>query len=266
MKTILITALAFAAYFILYALYFKGARTLLNEAFNQIGISHIVAYLISGIPIYAGIVLMHRFKGFFHSLGLDKSILKGIAIPLFFTLPMFIGFAIVFSFNSGVTLNEILVKVIAAAFFEELFFRGFLFGQIFRYTRLGFVPAIILGAVLFAAAHLYQSRELATLIGVFAVTFMAALLFAWLYAEWKYNLWVPIFLHLFMNLSWMLFSVSDNALGGVYANAFRVMTIALAISFTVIYKIRKKIKLEVNRETVWMKAGKGSQIAPISTD
>lgn len=252
-KTILITVLSFGAYFVLYKLFFKELRTGLNEVINQIGVSHLITYLIVGTPIYAGVLFMHSHRRFFHSLGLDKSILKGVLRSLFFTLPMFIGFAVVFEFNSGITLNQVLVMVIAAGFFEELFFRGFLFGQLYRYTKLGFIPSILLGALLFAVVHLYQSQEFYTLVGIFAVTFMGALFFAWLYAEWNFNLWVPVCMHLFMNLSWLLFSVSDNALGGVYANVFRVLTIALAISFTVIYKIKKKRKLEVNRHTLWMK-------------
>jgi len=43
------------------------------------------------------------------------------------------------------------------------------------------------------------------------------------------NLWVPIGLHLFMNLHWMLFSAGDNALGSIYANVFRAITITFTI-------------------------------------
>lgn len=250
-KTILITVLSFGAYFVLDELFFKGLKTWLNDTINQIGVSHLVAYLIIGMPIYAGVLLLHPYRHFFYSLGLDQSILKGVLRSLFFTLPMFIGFAVVFEFNADITLNKVLVTVIAAGFFEELFFRGFLFGQLYRYAKLGFIPSILFGALLFAVVHLYQSQDFYTLVGIFAVTFLGALFFAWLYAEWDFNLWVPVCMHLFMNLSWLLFAVSDNALGGVYANVFRVLTIALAISFTVIYK--RKRKMEVNRRTIWIK-------------
>jgi len=78
-------------------------------------------------------------------------------------------------------------------------------------------------------------------------------LFAWLYVEWNYNLWVPIFLHMLMNLSWGLFSVSDNAFGGIYSNVFRIATIVLAITLTLFYKKKKRTKLEINKNTIWMK-------------
>jgi hypothetical protein len=51
----------------------------------------------------------------------------------------------------------------------------------------------------------------------------------------------------------MLFAAGDDALGGLYANIFRVMTIVLVISATVIYKRRKGIPLEINRRTLWIK-------------
>jgi hypothetical protein len=166
---------------------------------------------------------------------------------------MFIGFSICFNYNRDLTTDEILISGVAAAFFEEFIFRGFLFGQLFRYTKLGFIPSILLGAVLFAAMHLYQSNDPLTLIGIFSTTFMGAVLFSWLYVEWNYNLWISIFLHFFMNLAWMIFAVSDNAFGGIYANVFRILTIALAIILTLVYKRKKQIPLNITKENIWMK-------------
>lgn len=249
-KTILITLLAFAAYFILDELYFRSLRSSINSSLQQIGLSHTITYLILGIPIFLGTVLLHEQKDFFKSLGLNKSILQGAAFSFLCTLPMFLGYGSVFEFNSNISLDKILIGVIAAALFEELYFRGFLFGQLFRYTKLGFIPAVILGAILFGLVHLYQGKETSEIIGIFLVTFSGGLLFAWLYAEWNYNLWVPIFLHLFMNLSWDLFNVDDSALGGHYANIFRMATIALSIILTIIYKRRRGWSMEVNRKTL----------------
>jgi len=53
-----------------------------------------------------------------------------------------------------------------------------------------------------------------------------------------------------MNLAWELFSVSDNALGGIYSNVFRFLTIGLVIILTVLYKKRNGIKLTVNKKTL----------------
>lgn len=73
------------------------------------------------------------------------------------------------------------------------------------------------------------------------------------YVEWKYNLWIPIFLHLFMNLFWMLYSVSDNAFGGIYTNIFRNITIAMIIGLTIIFKIRNGIPFEVRKTRYYSK-------------
>ena len=251
--TLLITLLAFGLYFLVDEQYFSALRTWINGFINQIGISHILAYLIVGIPIFIGVLYLHGKNKWAESLGLDQPIVKGLLFSLLCTLPMFVGYGIVFSFNTEFSLNHLLVTVIAAALFEELYFRGFLFGQLYRYTNWGFIPSVLIGAILFGIVHLYQGTQLNELIGIFTVTFMGAVLYAWVYVEWNYNLWVPIFLHLFMNLSWGLFSAGDSALGGMYANLFRSITIALIIILTIRYKRRNNKKLAVNRKTFWVK-------------
>lgn len=251
--TLLIVSTFFGLYYFVDDLFFKSLRTFLSQKINFIGVSHILTYLVVGIPIYVGTLLIDKPNFFLFNLGINKSIIKGLVLALFFTLPMFIGFAFFFSLNKEVNTDKFLIGVVSASFFEELFFRGFLFGQIFRKSKIGFIPSIIIGAVLFALGHLYQSQELGEVIGIFLMTFLGAILFAWVFCEWNFNLWVSIFLHLFMNLSWVIFAVSENALGGTYGNLFRILTIILTISFTVIYKKKKGVTLTINRKTIWMK-------------
>ncbi|MEL7004772.1 MAG: type II CAAX endopeptidase family protein [Bacteroidota bacterium] len=253
-QILLYTSIGSIAYYVLNDLYFYQLREALNSTIPSLSIRHIVAYIIVGIPVFISVFLLHSSTGFFSSLGLNKSILKGVFFSFICTVPMLVGYAIVFQWNAELSLNKIVIGSICAALFEELYFRGFLFGQIFRFTRIGFIPAIIIGALLFASVHLYQSQDPITIIGIFFTTFLGAIWFAWLYVEWDNNLWVPIFLHLFMNLVWMMFSVSDNAFGGNYANIFRLATIALSIVITILYKRNRGQKLAVNRKTVWMKS------------
>ena len=86
------------------------------------------------------------------------------------------------------------------------------------------------------------------------LVFFGAIFFAWLFAEWKYNLWVSIFTHTFMNLSWSIFAFDDTALGGTTANIFRALTIIIAIGFTIIYKKRNNQEFVINKQTlVWKK-------------
>ena len=252
-SVIVITLVSFCVYFFLSQAYFSELRQWVKGFIPNLGISHLVVFLIVSLPVILGASIINEFKRCQSTLGLNRSILKGILFALLCTLPMFIGFAICFSYNSDLTSDEVVITGVAAAFFEEFIFRGFLFGQLFRFTKLGFIPAILLGALLFAAMHLHQSNDPITLLGIFSTTFMGAVLFAWLFTEWNYNLWVPIFLHFFMNLAWMVFAVSENAFGGIYANSFRLITIALAIILTLVYKRKKQLPININKETIWMK-------------
>jgi membrane protease YdiL (CAAX protease family) len=253
LSVIVCTILSFGTYFILSELYLSDLTRWMNQYTAHTGISYLLAYLIVSLPIVLGASIINEFKRCQTTLGLNRSIAKGIVFPLICTLPMFIGFALCFSYNKELTMDQVLITGVAAAFFEEFIFRGFLFGQLFRFTKLGFIPAVLIGACLFASMHLYQSHDTGILIGIFLTTFMGAVLFAWLFAEWNYNLWISIFLHFFMNLSWMLFAVSENAFGGAYANVFRILTITLAIVLTLVYKRKKGIPLIINRETIWIK-------------
>lgn len=253
LKVLIVVTLSIGGYYILNELLFKELQNFLNNTSYNNEIGYLLTILIIGIPLFIGVLIINKPKLIFESLGLNKSIVKGSLFSLICTLPMLIGYSIVFKFNSEITWNEIFRGAIIAAFIEELYFRGILFGQIYRYTKIGFIPSILFGAIIFAFLHLHQSQDLLTLIGIFVSTFLGAILFAWVYIEWKNNLWVPIFLHLFMNLFWMLFSAGENALGGVYSNLFRISTILLIIFLTIIYKKKKGQKFEINKSTIWMK-------------
>ena len=51
-----------------------------------------------------------------------------------------------------------------------------------------------------------------------------------------------------MNLSWGLFEVSSNALGGLYTNLFRIITITLTILVTIMRN--KKDGLRLNKKNL----------------
>ncbi len=251
-STGLLVMLAFAAYFSLKQNYFAPIYNYLTNLVDlQIWI-YMLTYFLVGLPVFA-LVAWLRPRSFFSSLGLDRGFFMAFAAAFLFTLPMLLGFAVVYSFNTEITAGQIAQGALFAAFFEELYFRAFFFGMLFRFTRIGFVPSLLLSAVVFAGLHIYQSSDPATMIGIFMATLLGAGWFAWLYAEWKNNLWVPIFLHLLMNLYWMLFDAGDNALGPVLSNIFRMTTIAFTIVGTLYYKRRIESPLAVNRRTLWWK-------------
>jgi len=250
-RLILPILIIYGIYFVLDQIYFRDLRDWIVQYVPQTGIAHHIAYLLVGLPLFLGLLWMHGRQNFFDSLGLNRSFFRALVFALLCTLPMFIGYAVISNFTLSFTLNDFLISAVAAAFFEELYFRGFFFGQLFRYTSLGFIPSVILGALVFGLLHLYQGSEWTDILGIFLVTFSGGILFAWAYAEWNFNLWVPVFLHFFMNLSWDLFSISDDALGTVYGNVFRAMTIALIIILTIRYKKRLGIPLTVTRRNLW---------------
>ncbi len=254
LKIIVIIIITFSISVILRETVFTDLSKKINLYINNNTISYFIKSIAIGIPLFLGVGLIHNFKNFHINLGLNKSILKAVFLSFICTLPMLIGYAIFFNFNSNITINQILTGAVIAAFIEELYFRGILFGQIYRFTKIGFLPAIIFGAIIFAAAHLSQSQDLPILIGVFITTFLGAILFAWVYVEWNYNLWVSIFLHLFMNLFWLLFSVASNAYGNLYANIFRILTILFIIGFTIFYKRKNNLKFNINKKTLLYKS------------
>jgi uncharacterized protein len=253
-KVVAIVAIAFATYYFLDELYFRAVRSWFISLTGLKGVSHILTYILSGIPLFIGTGLICGLRGITDGLGLNKSIPRAFLFAFVVTLPMLLGYAVVFEFNRGISLDAILISAVSAGFFEEVFFRAFLYGLLFRYTRFGFIPSVVGGALFFASVHLYQSQEVGELIGIFLTTLLGGFLFAWAYSEWEHNIWVPVFIHLLMNLHWMLFSAGDNALGDLYANIFRYSTVALAIAGTIWYRRKQGLSMAINKRTVWMKA------------
>jgi len=192
--------------------------------------------------------LLYGFNNIFYNIGIQKGFRLGLLFSIITVLPMFLSSAIIGHIGEDLEMLSLIHQTLFAGFMEEYLFRGFLFGILFRKLGWGFIPASILGAIIFGLGHIYQGSTLLETTGVFFITSIGAIWFAWLYIEWNNNLWVPIFLHILMNLSWGLFEVSSNALGGFYTNLFRIITIILTIVITI--KYNKKSGLRVNRNTL----------------
>ncbi len=198
-----------------------------------------------------GLIIIHQGTNkLLTAWGIQSGFRRGLYFAFLITLPMLIGYAIANQFQMDLEFAPILYSILIAPIFEELLYRGFLFGQLYRYAGWGFIPAGLLNAVIFAMGHLYQANSFGSAIGVLAVTAMGGMWFAWLYIEWKNQLWISIFLHLFMNAWWTIFETSNNAAGDVYANLFRGITIVLSIIITL--RIAKKQGgLRITRRQLW---------------
>jgi membrane protease YdiL (CAAX protease family) len=83
---------------------------------------------------------------------------------------------------------------------------------------------------------LLESVELFLLMTAGGVTF------AWLAQKWQ-SLWVPVALHICMNLWWELFSISRSAIGGWFPFMLQNITILFAILLT-LYSKRERTPVE----------------------
>jgi membrane protease YdiL (CAAX protease family) len=166
------------------------------------------------------------------------------------TLPMFIGYGWMSDFTVGIDPYNLIFGSISAPFFEEFFFRAFLFGLLYRLAGWSVLPATVLDAFVFGIIHVSQGDDLVSSLSVFGVTAAGAAGFSLLYKEWDWNLWFVVFLHAFMNFAWMLFAVADNAAGGLWANVFRLMSIAIAVVWTIRHVRNKKALAQVQGEEV----------------
>jgi membrane protease YdiL (CAAX protease family) len=197
-------------------------------------------------PVVLATGFMFGFKNIFKVLGLDRGFIRALVFAIICVSPMFLSSAIAGRMSENMEFLRLLHSTLFAGFGEEVLFRGFLFGILFRKLGWGFIPAALAGAIFFGMGHIYQGSTFAEVAGVFIVTAMGAAWFAWLYIEWDNNLWVPVFLHVLMNLSWALFEVSSNALGGFHVNIFRALTIALTIIITIKYHKAEGLKIKRN--------------------
>lgn len=200
-----------------------------------------VMHVIVCLPVVIVLLFLHGRKDFPRSLGLDGNFVKGLAFALISTLPLFVAFPVIGEFNGELTVDKLIRSTVVAAFFEEVIFRGFIFGQLFRYCKIGFWWSVIIPSLLFGSIHLYQGSDPLSSLAAFGVTFIGGLFFSWIYVKWDFNLWCPVGLHFFMNLSWLLFTVEGNsvAAGGVVSNVFRILSVVVAVVLTNVY-LRKR--------------------------
>ena len=249
-KNSLIILVAFLFYYLLLKEYLFSIRNLIAFVEPRY-IRSLCFQLICLVPLILALFAICKPKDILASIGLSCNFALGMGIAFLCTLPMTVGNIFVGTFNKDITSYSVLSSIVYAGFFEELAFRGFLFGLLFRYTRWGFIPASLVGALFFGAGHLYQGSDLLSALATFGVTALGAIWFSWMYVEWQNNLWVSIGMHMLMNASWILFSVSPTAAGGLVSNIVRGVTIVAVIGVTILYKKKHNLPYLVNRTTLW---------------
>lgn len=191
-----------------------------------------VKTLQTALPIAALLLIMRA--GFVRALaevGLRAPVRRAFVVAFAATLPMLAAFALTGGLRPEYSLLVLAVSGLFSPVAEEVLFRGYAFGQLYRRAGWNFWPAILVPTLFFSAGHLYQAGGLVSALGIFGVTAIGSVWFAWLYLRWN-NLWVPLGLHSLMNIWWYLFAVDTSALGGWLANIARLATIAVSIVLT----------------------------------
>src|SRR4030095_8165702 len=187
-----------------------------------------------------------------NTLGLSSRFTKALAWAFVITLSILIGFLIFIHYSDVVNPGHVVAGAAVAGFTEEVLFRGFMFGLLFRFCKWGFIPAVLITSLIFGAAHFSQGHSMGNSLSVFGITFAGSLWFSWLYVEWRYNLWIPVFTHFFMNLYWDLFKISDNATGNMTAAIIRIITVIISIVITN-RLIKKESRMRIiTRKSLWI--------------
>ena len=224
---------------------FYGIFLFLRPWFNaQFGIdpgpdASIVTRLILGYPWMWGppmvlALALFGIKQAPRALGFSPFVFHAVAFAFIATLPVLLYYGMTGAYGMTAPLWEVAAKkALMPAIFEEILFRGLVFGFLFRFAKWGFLPAALASAALFGLAHISQGNSALQAFAVFGFTSFGALWFSWLYVEWRYNLWVPIAVHFFMNLYWSVFNISGTAVGDIPANILRMTAIVLTILITI---------------------------------
>ncbi len=232
----------------------KLVALLFPSLFSNIhsSLNYLLTYTFWIVFIFSGELFIHGFKikKIFLSIGLDtgskgKKLLKGLYLSFIFTLPMMIGYFYLTKgrISDNIFSLEYLIIIFLPPIMEELFFRGYLFGELFFTAKWKFFPAVLISSLLFSAGHLYQAQSISSIITVVLITFIGGAWYSWLYVSWEKSIYIPVFLHFFMNLWWIVFSVSNNVVGTLWVNFFRVAAIFIATYITI---KKRSVKIKKN--------------------
>jgi membrane protease YdiL (CAAX protease family) len=95
-------------------------------------LGHVLTYSISLVPLLLGAMLL-KPKGqneLLEKFGLKGNFLQGLSFGIIATLPMFLGYAFLFTLNRKIDPNALLINSVSSGFFEEMIFRAYFFGLV----------------------------------------------------------------------------------------------------------------------------------------
>jgi membrane protease YdiL (CAAX protease family) len=187
---------------------------------------------------FLGLFVAHRLppKALLAELGLLGQVGTGLGISFLASMPMLVTLAATSKINPHIVLGNTLLVAVFGPVCEEILFRGYVFRQLYRRAGWTFLGSIAVSAGVFGLAHfggLWGKISLGEAAGEIAVIAVGGAFFAWLLVRWDDNLWVPIGLHVSMNL-WCEIFACDKAVGGWRNNIGRVLTVLVALMITIV--------------------------------
>ena len=193
------------------------------------------------------------------AIGLDGSVWVAAKVGLISTAVLPITYALIAPLSSDNILQEIMGGAILPGIGEEIFYRGMLFGLLFRFAGWGFLPAALLGATIFGIGHFYQGNSILEFLGIFGITAIAAIWWSWMYIEWDNNIWVPAGLHILMNGYFAIFDVAEGTLGSWSFFFIRAVVVLISIWLTLRH-VKARGHFKVTRND-WLWRGSRAETA-----
>ena len=193
----------------------------------------VLGYLPAFLVVVALTALVTGPRRVMAALGLCAPGLRTLGFVLACTAPLPLVYGLAGKWEGGPgAVPDLLRFALFPGIMEEILYRGFLFGLIYRVVGWGFVPTALLCAAVFATGHLYQSRDPLEMAMIVGVTVVAGVWWAWLYVRWGFDLWVPIGFHVLMNGWFVVFDVGDRAAGTVLSVGVRLAVVILSVVLT----------------------------------
>lgn len=174
-------------------------------------------------------------RGTADELGLARPVLPALALALVATAPLLVGLAVLARrVDPAFAPAEVVYTAGYSSFAEDLVYTGFAVQQLYRRAGWPFWVAVLGVALTFGLGHVGKGRTLLEMAGLFVFTGVGLAAFAWLFVAWGDNLWVPVAMHVLIDLWWALFGAGETAVaGGPIPLVLTGVSIALALAFTV---------------------------------
>jgi membrane protease YdiL (CAAX protease family) len=192
------------------------------------------------IPVALGLILVYGLRParWARELGMNRPFGKALLLALLITTPLYL---VPLALQAPLSTETWLDHLFGAGVWplrEEIGYRGYAFGQIYRYSGLGFWPSGLFTSALFGLGHMSNAAlagyGLAGQLANASFVAISSLGLAWIYAKWNRNLWLVFFLHGFANLWGSLFQLGDVAIESWLFSALLVSTLAFGIGLTLL--------------------------------